>query len=247
MAKRFTDTDKWKKKWFRELPIIIKCFWFYLLDNCDNSGVWEVDYELAGYQLGINIDKGEVDALLGSRIVYFNNDKMLIRDFVDYQYGDLRENCKPHQHIIKLQKKHKGYPKGIQRVSNTLKDKDKDKDKDKEKEKDTSGNAVICKDVIDYLNIKCGKNYKHNTDKTRRSILARTSEGFCLEDFKKVVDVKYADWNDDPEMRKYLRPETLFGTKMDGYVNETVEDTIEDVLKRAAQQLEKENPIEPIC
>ena len=47
MAKRFTDTDKWKKKWFRELKPISKCFWSYLLDNCNHAGIWEVDISLA--------------------------------------------------------------------------------------------------------------------------------------------------------------------------------------------------------
>ena len=40
------------------------------------------------------------------------------------------------------------------------------------------------------------------------------------DDFKKVIDVKSLEWNKDPKMCKYLRPETLFGNKFEGYLNE---------------------------
>jgi len=74
------------------------------------------------------------------------------------------------------------------------------------------------KDIIDYLNSYTGKNFKSTTDKTKALINARLNEGFKLEDFKKVIEVKSKEWvNSDNE--KYLRPETLFGTKFEGYLN----------------------------
>lgn len=45
------------------------------------------------------------------------------------------------------------------------------------------------------------------------------SEGFNVDDFKAVIDKKCADWL-KTDMEKYLRPETLFGTKFEGYLNE---------------------------
>ena len=72
---------------------------------------------------------------------------------------------------------------------------------------------------IAYLNQVANKRYKF-VDKTKRLLLARFKEGYTLEDFKQVIDIKTAEWKDSPEFSKYLRPETLFGTKFDGYLNQ---------------------------
>lgn len=74
-------------------------------------------------------------------------------------------------------------------------------------------------DIIDHLNKKAVKQYKHTTAKTKTLIQARWNEGFRTDDFKKVIDTKVSDWKDN-DMSKYLRPETLFGTKFEGYLNE---------------------------
>ena len=47
MAKRFTDTDKWKKGFIRNLPAKYKLLWLYILDDCNHAGVWETDFEVA--------------------------------------------------------------------------------------------------------------------------------------------------------------------------------------------------------
>ena len=70
-----------------------------------------------------------------------------------------------------------------------------------------------------YLNQVANKRFKF-VDKTKRLLLARFKEGYTLEDFKQVIDIKTAEWKDSPEFSKYLRPETLFGTKFDGYLNQ---------------------------
>lgn len=72
---------------------------------------------------------------------------------------------------------------------------------------------------IAYLNQVANKRYKF-VDKTKRLLLARFKEGYTLEDFKQVIDIKTAEWKDSSEFSKYLRPETLFGTKFDGYLNQ---------------------------
>lgn len=78
------------------------------------------------------------------------------------------------------------------------------------------------KDIISYLNKKTNKHYRPNSNKTKALINARFNEGFKdLDDFKKVIDTKTAEWKDDPKMEKFLRPETLFGNKFEGYLNQT--------------------------
>ena len=73
--------------------------------------------------------------------------------------------------------------------------------------------------TIDYLNSKCGTKYKASTRKTKDLIKARINDGFNLEDFKTVINKKSDEWLGN-DMRKYLRPETLFGTKFEGYLNQ---------------------------
>ena len=73
--------------------------------------------------------------------------------------------------------------------------------------------------IIDYLNEKAKTSYKATTNKTRSLILARINEGFTKDDFKKVIDNKTKEWL-GTDMEKYLRPETLFGTKFEGYLNQ---------------------------
>lgn len=84
----------------------------------------------------------------------------------------------------------------------------------------TVSHADDYKTIIDYLNQKIGTNYRSTSQKTQRLINARFNEGFSVDDFKRVIDIKVSQWSTDSKMSKYLRPETLFGTKFEGYLNE---------------------------
>lgn len=86
--------------------------------------------------------------------------------------------------------------------------------------------ASQVEEIIDYLNQKTSKHYKAKTEKTRRLIHARMKEGFSVADFKKVIDNKL---HDDWFVKKgFMRPETLFGTKFEGYLNETPKKTFKE-------------------
>ena len=87
---------------------------------------------------------------------------------------------------------------------------------DKEDTKDIV--ALPYQEIIEYLNQKAKKKFRV-VDKTRKLIQARFSEKFTLEDFKKVIDNQTVKWLNDTKMADYLRPETLFGTKFEGYLN----------------------------
>lgn len=75
-------------------------------------------------------------------------------------------------------------------------------------------------EIMSYFNQQAGTSYRASSKATQRLISARTNEGFTVDDFKKVIDIKVANWKDDPKMSKYLRPATLFGTKFESYLNE---------------------------
>lgn len=83
-------------------------------------------------------------------------------------------------------------------------------------------------EIINYLNNKIDTHYKTTTPKTKQLITARLNEGFTVEDFIKVIDNKYSTWFKDKKMCTYLRPETLFGTKFENYLNEKVKKRLSD-------------------
>jgi uncharacterized phage protein (TIGR02220 family) len=84
----------------------------------------------------------------------------------------------------------------------------------------TEKNTIPFSAVMEYLNHKTKASYKAGTKKTQELIRARWKEGFTLADFKQVIDLKTAEWLNDPHWNKYLRPETLFGTKFESYLNQ---------------------------
>ena len=76
----------------------------------------------------------------------------------------------------------------------------------------------VCTQAVEYLNQKNGTKYRASSKKTQACVRARVRDGFTLEDFKAVIDAKVAQWGDDEKMAEYLRPETLFGTKFESYL-----------------------------
>ena len=94
----------------------------------------------------------------------------------------------------------------------------------------TDGNAIeeereeeidinIYSSIINYLNKKANTRYRVNNKKTKTLIKARLNEGFTEDDFYKVIDNKVNEWA-NTDMNKYLRPETLFSPKFEGYLNQ---------------------------
>lgn len=81
-----------------------------------------------------------------------------------------------------------------------------------------SKNSEAIKTIIDYLNSATDSSYRSTTKSNQKKINARLEEGFTVDDFKKVIDKKNAEWK-GTDMAKFLRPETLFGTKFEGYLN----------------------------
>ena len=109
-------------------------------------------------------------------------------------------------------------------ISTSEKSSDKSPDvvaleEDKEKEEDKDIN--IYSSIISYLNEKANTNYRISSSKTKTLIKARLNEGFVEDDFKTVIDNKTSEWI-HTDMEKYLRPETLFGTKFESYLNQKV-------------------------
>lgn len=133
------------------------------------------------------------------QIAYEQND--------DYEVNVIDENCKVNSEV---------------NVNLTLTPQNKKENKNKKENIYSSAKAEQYSIIISYLNEKAGTNYKSNTKSTQRYINARISEGYTIDDFKTVIDIKCAEWLNDKKMKQYLRPETLFGTKFESYLNQNL-------------------------
>lgn len=134
MAKRYTDTDKWKKPFMQTLPLEYKTFFLYLLDECDHAGIWHCEFEIANLRLGANLSKERALKLYKDRVFDFDNgNKWFVLDFIQFQYGVLKPENRVHSSVIErltkygLEEKIKGLVRGLQSPKDIYKDKDKDK------------------------------------------------------------------------------------------------------------------------
>lgn len=149
MAKRFTDTDKWKDEWYTELPNDYKVIWQYLLDTCDNAGIYKRNIKLLNYYCNTNVSTEDILKVFRDRVSLIADDKWIINKFCVYQYGNdfLSNNNKA---VISAKKKlveHKllnnsmdtiliPYQYSIDRTKEQEQDKVKDKSQDKVIDKD---------------------------------------------------------------------------------------------------------------
>lgn len=139
MAKRFCDTEIWQKEWFQELSLKEKVLVKYIFENCDCAGVWEFNFRMASFVIGEKITQDDLKNINSRKelFIFFDENKLFVKKFIEFQYGVLSENCKPHKPIIEKLKKlnlfervSKGYRKGI----DTLEEKEKEKEQEKEKD-----------------------------------------------------------------------------------------------------------------
>lgn len=96
-TKRFTDTEKWKDPFFENLSNDLKLVWLYLLDDCDNAGIWSVSIRRINYHCNTQLTKEEVLNIFGSRIYIVSEERWFFLKFVTFQYGTdwLAKKSKP--------------------------------------------------------------------------------------------------------------------------------------------------------
>lgn len=160
MAKRFTDTDKWKRAWFCKLDPKAKLVWFYLLDQCDHRGVWFENFELLSLQVGFSVKRAQFDLWFGEKIKFFDGDKYFLKSFVDFQYGDLKPTNNAHKAIIYLISSLENLAphEDLNSSSGGAQDKDKDKDKDNVLGECEGGEAEVINPrvLVEIWNSSCG-------------------------------------------------------------------------------------------
>ncbi len=87
MAKRFTDSEKWKDPFFEGLTKDLKLAWLYLLDDCDHAGIWQKSIKRLNFSLDTSFTEEDLLKAFKDRISILNSDKWFIHKFVIFQYG----------------------------------------------------------------------------------------------------------------------------------------------------------------
>jgi hypothetical protein len=147
MAKRFIDTDVFKKQFLRELKPAFKLFWFYITTDCNHAGICECDFDVAAIRTGQKIDPAAARKLFREKIIELDGgSKWFIPSFIEFQYGQLSEKNRAHTHVIAILRKYglvdeflhltkEGPSKPLTSPLQGAKDMDKEKEKEKEEEK----------------------------------------------------------------------------------------------------------------
>ena len=94
-----------------------------------------------------------------------------------------------------------------------------EEEREKVSQKEKENHSEMVKEIVEYLNLKTGKNFRPNNKETIKHIKARINDNFTLDDMKKVIDTQCSKWLNNPNYEMYLRPQTLFGTKFESYLN----------------------------
>ena len=236
--KRIVDTSFWTDGKVDIFSPEDKYFMLYLLTNpfTTQLGIYELSVKQAAFQLGYSTET--INVLLErfenkyNMIIYSKKThEIAVKNYLRHS---IIKGGKPVEDCIKKEMSKVKNKALIKEVFEFISEKDDlnstirkiineyDSDEEEEEQNDDSGTTKeveVIDRVVKYLNQKTGSHYKASTPKTRQLIKARVKEKFTLEDFETVIDKKCAEWLGDEKMEKYLRPETLFGTKFESYLN----------------------------
>ena len=111
MVKRFTDTEKFKDKWYRSLTPKQKCIWEYMLATCDIAGFFEIDYENMSFHIGANVTRDDFEKFK-DKVQFLTKELLFIPNFVLFQQkinslNELNPKNKCHKGIIDVLNKHR--------------------------------------------------------------------------------------------------------------------------------------------
>ena len=251
--KRIVDVQFWNDdKVIEYFSPEDKLFMLYLMTNPHTTqlGIYAINKKHMSFELGYTIDT--INVLLDrfetkyDMIRYSNETKEIaIKNYLKYSIikgGKPVEDCLMKEISQIKDKSLLGYVYSnikdcetlndtVKKVIDSIKDNEKENDNENDNDNDNE-NEVSYHDsyndsyklIIDNLNQMAGTNYKHTSKATQRHIKARLNEGYTIEDFVIVIKKKCMDWLKDNNMKQYLRPETLFGTKFESYLNQPMKE-----------------------
>ncbi|MDY8106085.1 conserved phage C-terminal domain-containing protein [Pediococcus pentosaceus] len=223
-SKKITDTDI-----FLDMPLSSQALYFHLNMHADDDG-FVSNAKTVKRMIGSSDD--DLKLLLTKNFIFaFESGVVVIKDWKIHNYirkdtynttiyGDEKEQLAQDENgSYTLSPRAVDEPSPQVRLGKVRLGKDSNIYSSSNDEPHIDSKKI--KEIIRYLNEKAGTKYRASGSKTQRLIKARFNDGFNDEDFKKVIDIKVAEWS-GTDMAKYLRPETLFGTKFESYLNQEV-------------------------
>lgn len=240
--KRMFDTEIINQDRFLDLSIEAKAIYFLLGMNADDEGFVSSKRILKLYG---GTEKNLKELVSSEFIIKFTSGVVVITDWNANNWLDRRRMKETiyldEKRLLTLNSSTNKYE--LANAKPMLRENRIEENRIEEiRVEENSTEEILCLDaqgyipyseIIDYLNMRTGHQYKSSVQKNRTLIHARWMEGFRLEDFKEVIDKKSMEWIGS-KMEQYLRPETLFGTKFEGYLNQPFierEITTEDISK----------------
>ena len=232
---------------FIEMPMSSQVLYFHLSMNADDDGFinnWKSIMRMVGAK------DDDLKVLIAKNyIIPFDSGVIVIRHWRlnNYLQKDRTIPTQYQEELKQLQldnnNVYKMYTKCIHSIEeNSIEENSIDKNSIEEIYSPAKQDKIPYKEIIDYLNFKTNSNYKYSTNKTKELIKARFNEGFNLEDFKKVIDIKTNEWINDNKMNIYLRPNTLFGTNFENYLNQPIKKkTLKDISLKELEEIENES------
>jgi len=178
MGKRFIETELWQEERFLDSSIEQKLLTVYLFTNCNYIGLFKKSLRLVSFEVGFTVTKDEIlDCPLD--IEQLKDGRFWLSSFCSFQYGDLKEACRPHRKYISELKKEgllervsKGYQKGINTLEEQEQDKEQDKDIDKEQVKAKEKASVsIFENWNSQLNTTTHRTHKQDVESAYNSLL----------------------------------------------------------------------------
>ncbi len=238
-SKKVTDTDT-----FLDMPLSTQALYFHLNMHADDDGFID-NTKTIQRMIGSSDDDRKL-LVAKQFLLPFENGLVVIKDWRVHNYiqGDRYHKTQYINEKSQLVvEENNMYTKRVQDVSNMDTQVRLGKVRLGKDSKDILSGSdepdrVPYKEIVDYLNQKANTKYRSSGTKTKTLIKARVNDGFDLDDFKKVIDTKTGQWLNDQKMKKFLRPETLFGTKFEGYLNEVdiTQPTKKDLSKMTREQ-----------
>ncbi|MDE5938484.1 MAG: conserved phage C-terminal domain-containing protein [Lachnospiraceae bacterium] len=247
-AKQIIDSDV-----FLDMPLSTQALYFHLSMRADDDGFVDNPNKI---QRMIGASPDDLKLLMAKRyILTFESGVIVIKHW--RMHNTLRmdrykptvyqeemstlaiKGNKSYTEANRLAQIEDGKPTGNQLATQIRLDKNSI-DKNKDIVVETTA-ASPYKEIIDYLNEKTNARYRHTTKATQRIINGRISDGFGVEDFKKVIDIKADQWLNDKKMSAYLRPETLFAAShFESYLNEARQTVKESKYPGISEKLNRE-------
>lgn len=159
MAKRFTDTEKYKDPWFRGLSPRLKALFYFMCDDCNHAGIWKENFDMFEFFFKIKITHEDM-VEFGEKVRRINSDTYFITSFVKFQYGLLNDANKAHVGVLKSLNYNniqtspflaplKPLPSPCQGAQDKEQEQDMELDKEKEKKEFKTNSAPIAERKIE--------------------------------------------------------------------------------------------------